>query len=40
MHTSFFFLFNVVVALVVAAADASGCASLSSQFLPLPPMPC
>jgi hypothetical protein len=39
MHT-FFFLFNVVVALVVAAADASGCASLSSQFLPLPPMPC
>jgi hypothetical protein len=35
-------LFIVVVAVVVAAADASGCASLSSQFfiLPLPPMPC
>jgi len=39
MHT-FFFLFNVVVAVVVAAADAPGCASWSSQIMPLPPMPC
>ena len=29
-----------VFAVLVAAADAPGCASLSSQFLPLPPMPC
>jgi hypothetical protein len=30
----------VVVAVLVSAADASGCASLSSQCLPLPPIPC
>jgi hypothetical protein len=30
----------VVVAVVVEAADESGGASLSSQFLPLLPMPC
>ena len=35
-----FVLFIFVVAVVVAAADASGCALLSSQVLPLPPMPC
>jgi hypothetical protein len=33
-------LFIVVVAVVVAAADAPGCESLSSKYLPLPPMPC
>jgi len=33
-------LFIFVVAVVVAAADVSGCASLSSLFLPLPPMSC
>jgi hypothetical protein len=30
----------VVVAVVAAAADAPGCASLSSQCLPPPPMSC
>jgi hypothetical protein len=30
----------IVVAVAVEAADEPGCASLSSQFVPLPPMPC
>ena len=30
----------VVFAVLVAAADASGCAALSSQFLPTSLMPC
>ena len=30
----------VVFEVLVAAVDASGCASLSSQWLPPPPMPC